>query len=225
MWALSFVPLELKDYYTVLGVDPGASQDEIKRSFRQMAQQFHPDKNQLNPYAKAWFSEILEAYETLSDKGKKDDWLQKRWLMQSMGRPLKKPYALVPSAIVLEARHVRKHLDDADPFRTNHQEMAEEVLKVLTDEKMNMLKAFDYTSMNHEIVTELMAASQHLQYDDMPQVVQKLKELAAASPELRQKIDKLYAEKKWEKSWQKWQPWVLLIASMAICIIIYLIAR
>jgi molecular chaperone DnaJ len=55
-----------RDYYDILGVERGASEEEIKRSFRRLAQQWHPDVN-TDPDADARFKEINEAYQVLSD--------------------------------------------------------------------------------------------------------------------------------------------------------------
>ena len=60
-----------KDYYEVLGLQKGASEDEIKRAFRKLAIKYHPDKNQGNAEAEAKFKEINEAYQVLSDPEKK----------------------------------------------------------------------------------------------------------------------------------------------------------
>lgn len=59
-----------RDYYEVLGVSKGASQDEIKRAYRQLAKKYHPDINK-EPGAEEKFKEINEAYDTLSDEQKK----------------------------------------------------------------------------------------------------------------------------------------------------------
>ena len=60
-----------KDYYKVLGVDKGASDDEIKKAYRKKAMEFHPDKNPDNPEAESKFKEAAEAYDTLSTPDKK----------------------------------------------------------------------------------------------------------------------------------------------------------
>lgn len=60
------------DYYKILGVDRNASSDEIKRSYRKLAMQYHPDRNPGNKEAEEKFKEAAEAYEVLSDPEKRD---------------------------------------------------------------------------------------------------------------------------------------------------------
>ena len=54
------------DYYTLLGVERGASADDIKRAFRKLALQYHPDRNPDDLDAERRFKEIAEAYAVLS---------------------------------------------------------------------------------------------------------------------------------------------------------------
>jgi molecular chaperone DnaJ len=60
-----------RDFYDVLGVDRQASKEEIKKAYRKLARQYHPDVNKDDPQAEDKFKEVKEAYETLSDDQKK----------------------------------------------------------------------------------------------------------------------------------------------------------
>ena len=60
-----------KDYYEVLGVPKNASQAEIKKAYRKLAQQHHPDTNAGNPVAEERFKEVSSAYDVLSDEKKR----------------------------------------------------------------------------------------------------------------------------------------------------------
>jgi DnaJ-class molecular chaperone len=62
------------DYYKILGVDRRASDDEIKRAYRQLTKMYHPDRNPDDPATETRFKEVQEAYEVLGDKEKRAEY-------------------------------------------------------------------------------------------------------------------------------------------------------
>ena len=61
----------MKDYYKILGINHNATEEEIKKTYRKLAVEYHPDKNKGDKKKEEKFKEITEAYETLKDKEKR----------------------------------------------------------------------------------------------------------------------------------------------------------
>ncbi len=80
--------MDYKDYYQIMGVARGASQEEIKRAYRKLARKFHPDVSK-EPNAEERFKELQEAYEVLKDPEKRAayDQLGARWKAGQEFRP------------------------------------------------------------------------------------------------------------------------------------------
>ena len=67
-----------EDYYKVLGVDEKADAQTVKKAYRKLARELHPDKNPDDPKAEGKFKEVQQAYEVLSDEKKRRDYDRRR---------------------------------------------------------------------------------------------------------------------------------------------------
>src|SRR3974377_1680861 len=83
------MPVRYKDYYEILGVPRTASEAELKKAFRKLAREYHPDVARDKKKAEEKFKELNEAYEVLSDpeKRKKYDQLGENWKAGAEFRP------------------------------------------------------------------------------------------------------------------------------------------
>ena len=61
----------MKDPYEILDVSPGASAEELKKAYRRLARECHPDSDPSNPWAENEFKELSSAYDLLSDPGRR----------------------------------------------------------------------------------------------------------------------------------------------------------
>jgi DnaJ-class molecular chaperone len=82
-----------KDYYHVLGLMPDTSQDEVKRAYRRLAMQHHPDRNRDDPHSEDKLKEINEAYRILGDP-------VKRWAYDQIRIPHAQAHPFMSSRFV-----------------------------------------------------------------------------------------------------------------------------
>src|SRR3954449_5023692 len=76
-----------KDYYAALGVPKDADAAAIKKAYRKLARDLHPDKNPNNAEAEERFKEVSEAYDVLSDEKRRAEYDEARRLFGAGGRP------------------------------------------------------------------------------------------------------------------------------------------
>ena len=69
-----YITMANKDYYATLGVEKSASKDEIKKAYRKLAMQYHPDRNKWDKASEEKFKQVWEAYTVLSDDGKRQQY-------------------------------------------------------------------------------------------------------------------------------------------------------
>src|SRR5258705_12663716 len=108
--------MSFKDYYSILEIDPSAGIQEIKKAYRRLALQYHPDKKPRDPHAASQFAAIKEAYEVLTHPGREEQYLQQRWYAQSIGR--KKASVTVTEVNLLkQVVELERYVSKLDVFR------------------------------------------------------------------------------------------------------------
>jgi curved DNA-binding protein CbpA len=214
--------MHLKDYYQTLELKPSATLADIKTAYRRLAQLYHPDKNQNDPYAAALFEEIKEAYEVLSNPSKKDHYLQRRWYTQSTGSR-KTATIITPVTVLQQALELDKYVSTLDVHRMDKEGLYNYITAILPDETLEKLSRFDEPAIKQEIVRAIVRSSRPLLAAHFLLLSERLKRLTA-DPSSSTLIDKHFRHLRSQERWEKYKPWLLLIIATGICILIFLAA-
>lgn len=213
--------MQIKDYYSILQVDPSATLPEIKKAYRLLAQQYHPDKNNNDPYASAQFADIKEAYETLTDPSKKEYYLQQRWYNQSIGKR-KTQQTITPVNILKQALELERYVAGLDQFRMDKKGLQEYITDLLNDPVIEKLNTFNELPVNKEIVRLLLNCAKPLSLPQLQPVMAQLYKINAG-PQTQEVLDRYNTDRKKKDTFMKLEVWIILAITISICLLIYLL--
>ncbi len=216
--------MSIKDHYKTLQVPQHATVSEIKKAYRILAQQYHPDKNNDDPYAAAQFAEIKEAYETLTNPAKKHEYLQERWYQKATGNSSVKE-TVTPVSILKKIIDFERYCSQLDVFRMNKAVLFEQMDELLNIENMQVLKRFNEEQINNDIAKVLIKPLALLSSRHAMLIVEKLKTLLVKNTSLLTELDTVIAglQRKEMRQQFKWV-WIVLL-TIALCFLIELASR
>jgi hypothetical protein len=216
--------MPVKDYYKMLNLQPGATQQEIKRAYRRLALRYHPDTNRGSQYSEAWFRELQEAYKTLTQPELREAYHQERWLQQSLGRPLQTAAPLTPETIRAEAQQLAHQVEHLDHFRMDHKALQQSLLQLLSPEKLEALLHYHLQEVNRNITRQVIAATIPLDYPYQQAVFAQLQKLCVSDPPYANLVMHTAARRRRNFWWDKNQWWLILLVTVVLCGILFWIA-
>lgn len=200
--------MQLKDYYKILEVEPQATPQEIKKSFRRLALKYHPDKNAGNHLAEAQFKEIQEAYEILSDADQRKEYNYKRWHLRSLGKSYaSKP--LTPTAILEECRALKTYIDSMSIFRIDYDAVSQHIRQLITPGAIGILQQFNDQPTNHEIIQTLLKAANPLPLRYFTPITTFLLQIDG-SEQVQLMVKRYVREKNMHEKWDAYK-WIVMI--------------
>ncbi|HEX7906421.1 MAG TPA: J domain-containing protein [Chitinophagaceae bacterium] len=212
----------LKDYYKILELEPSASLPEIKKAYRRLALQFHPDKTNNDAYSAAQFTDIKEAYEVLTNPSRKEYYLQQRWYNQSAGRK-RTATVVTPVSVLKQALELEKYVSRLDVHRMDKLGLYEYIKEIASDEIAEKLNQFNEPAIKKEIVRLLVNCSLVLMPAQFRELMGQFKKIAGDPGSVSMLDEKLYQLQQKEKR-AKYKPVLLFVVVIAICILIYLLS-
>jgi curved DNA-binding protein CbpA len=213
--------LQLKDYYSILELQPSATGEEIKKAYRRLAHLYHPDKKNNDRYAAAKFAEIKEAYDTLINPVKKNQYLQRRWYAKSMGRKFDDEI-VTPVTVLKRMLELNRYASRQDAHRMYHEGLYNQLVAILSDENIETLNAFREPGINKQVVLLALKVSHSLPYKFVLPLDARLKKLFTADEQLTKRIDQFTRHHRQVHFWEKKKIWIVLLIVLLICLSIFL---
>lgn len=210
--------MQIKDHYRALGIEPSASLSEIKKAYRRLAHQFHPDKNISDPYAAAQFSAIKEAYEVLSNPTQKEIYLQKRWYYQSIGKKMTEEI-VTPFSLLKQVLELDRYVSKLDVHRMDKAGLASYFGFIFSNENIEKLNSFREYSVNRDILNLALRSSKALAFSQLLPLSDQLMKLAPDEMS-RDLITQYVRQSRRSDQWEKFKPWIILVIVMIICLLI-----
>lgn len=214
----------IKDYYASLGIGPSATLTEIKKAYRKLAQQHHPDKNNNDPYSAAQFAEIKEAYEVLTNPSKKEYYLQQRWYNQSAGRR-KTQGIITPVTVLKQALELEKYVSTLDEFRMDKHGLQEYILEMLPEAAIGQLHHFDEKEPVREIIGTIIKAMHPLPKNYTDPVISRLRQLAGNDSIALQLLNDFSSKTARKYRKERYSLIIIITVTVILCLLIWLAGR
>lgn len=181
----------MKDYYKILGVTKNASQDEIKKAYRALALQHHPDKNDGDTASEEHFKLISESYIILGDIPKRNayDYSQGNKIHHNGKDPSSHGRATPATYLILFKRIKTKVLNASG--RINESALHKVIYDLLSDETISILVNTNDIVTNNMILDDIMVSCVFLPDESRFAIHEKLIKLANGDPRFILKIDEL----------------------------------
>jgi curved DNA-binding protein CbpA len=215
--------MQLKDYYSILELPASATTDEIKKAYRRLAHQYHPDKKGNDPYAAAQFAEVKEAYEVLSNPLKKDYYLQQRWYAQSKGQRTTQ-LVITPVNILKQTLELEKYVSTLDIHRMDKAGLYEYINNLLSPETIEKINSFNEPDINKNIIEAALSSSRHLSYRHIQSLSTRFFSLYTDAS-VKKLIGQHIRQSQQAEKWDHYKPWALLLLTLLLCTLIFLFSR
>lgn len=209
-----------KDYYKILEVSPAATYAEIKKSYRRLALQYHPDKNFGNQLYEAKFKEIIEAYKILSDVKQREEYNRSR-NQYSQSQKKKAEPQITPQIILNQTIDFRRKIAVLDPDRMNKLALFQQIQHLLSRHNITILQRNNDPKLNKRIIEEVMFCSRFLPFPHVEKICFQLTAIAGTDNAMYRKIYNFSKEVRRQTVWNKYKVVAAVLLAIILCFAIY----
>ncbi len=212
----------MSDHYKTLRVPPRATLEEIKKAYRKLAKEYHPDKN-AHHAAPILFREVQHAYSVLSDSKARKKYDAERYYS---GRYAKEDSVKKDTSWVLQqSAQLQAHVSKLYSADIHQQMLHDYIMALLSEEHLAMMQLENNTTEIEAIVRHLMAATEKMEYRFLVRVYDKLKVLASDNEALQPMILERWQYITQQHRYRKWQPIGIICIAIVLCLFMYLLYK
>jgi curved DNA-binding protein CbpA len=215
--------MPVKDYYKLLKIAHSADLNTIKKAYRQLAMQYHPDKHGDNQSTHFYFQEIQEAYEVLSNPEKRENYHYKIWLEKAQGHEL--DTALSTDQIIQLFIHTERAIHETDSFRRNNEQLTEILISLYSNTRLELIAETNDNSLETTTLQMAMQSSSSLSSVAQLKLIHQLNAILKKHPQMHeiwmQQINTRIKKEKIEKL----KVPIVILTTILLCLAILLLSK
>lgn len=201
-----------KNYYKILQVSPNCTKEDIKKAYRKLALQFHPDINQKTIHI---FNEIKEAYEILSDELSRKKFHSSYLYNQVTDKTVN------IDLLVHKTYLLTKFIQNGNSFTMDFEMIVVYIQYLLQPLHYELIANSNQTSKQLQIESNIFLVAEVLPFNQF----QKIYDLLVSTfPSKSHLYSKLHKQKKQTMLWEKYATWIAIIIAIIFCIFIAYLA-
>ncbi len=204
------------DYYKILQVSPSASTGEIRKAFRKLAMQYHPDKNPGSIAAEKKFAEIQEAYQVLSDAKKRAAY-HFNWYAFYGNTPVTVQEAGTIEELKESFHGFVKIFRYMDPFRLDKDALNKQLLALLSDHNCRLLEGQN----NHALLKQVFTIAEFLPLGSIELVCGRLMQFSSSDEEAMRSIRYFLSQSRRYAFWSRYKSLFALLLAVLFCSLVY----
>ncbi|MDI9363972.1 MAG: DnaJ domain-containing protein [Flavobacterium sp.] len=209
----------LKDYYNILQVPPNATLDDIKKAYRKLALQYHPDTAENNNNQLHLFLEIKEAYNVLSNTKMRQAYHYKKFYKQVEQEAL-----VTAEYIAQQAQQLAAFIAVLDPYRIDYHLLYKLVIQLLNSSNQRLIEKAN-SHLQQQIIKNLQACIWHLHFPLAQNVYPILLGLSSNNANLIAALNQQRSTQKQLYYWHTYKLAGAFVVAILLCICFYLLVK
>ena len=208
------------NHYTTLHVSPNASAEEIKKAYRKLAMQYHPDVAGDNQVYAEQFRAIKAAYDVLGNSKTRQQYHYKHFYKDFKTQPV-----VTAELIAEQAKDLAAFAKVLDPYRINEEGLYDQITAILSSYNLTVIQQANDKELTTTLVTAVLYCTQLLPYESLLKVNESLWLLVQEDAILKKRIAENTTLQKRLHYWNRYKLALAMVIAIGLCVAMYLLVK